>query len=245
MWSRTLLTILACTQLSLVAIQGYQAPARAATAKPHPEGISSLVDRIADSQYGLLDPLPPDTPAAVPTTAPTPTLAVPLEELLDKQEQEQQLQHQPTPGGAPEWLWPILEQHAKQMGLDPYLIESMIAVESGFQPDAVSPVGAQGLMQLMPETAELVGVRDAFDPYQNVGGGTRYLSWQMQDFGGDLSLALAAYNAGPAAVRRWGGIPPYTETTNYVNSIMQDYRNKTEAQRLGNDAQLLRQDYSR
>lgn len=241
MWSRSLLTILACTQLSLVAIQGYQAPVRAAAAKPHPHGLTSLVDRIADSKYGLLDPLPTDQ--VVPTATSTPVLAVPLEDIL--RDDETVVPQQPTPGGAPEWLWPILEQESRQLGVDPYLIESMIAVESGFRPDAVSPVGAQGLMQLMPETAELLGVKDAFDPQQNVSGGARYLSWQMQDFGGDLSLALAAYNAGPAAVRRWGGVPPYEETTHYVSSIMQDYRDKTAAQRLSNDAQLLRQDYSR
>jgi len=81
---------------------------------------------------------------------------------------------------------------------------------------------------LMPETAQLMGVSEPFDPKQNVAGGSQYLAWQLQDFGGDLSLALAAYNAGPAAVRRWGGIPPYGETTNYVNSVLEDYHRKRQ-----------------
>lgn len=241
MWSRTLLTILACTQLSLVAIHGYQGPVPVAAAKPHPEGISRVVDRIADSKYGLLDPLP-RTPAASASPQ-APVLAVPLEELLDRQEQAAP-DMTPRSDTTPEWLWPIVEQESQARGLDPYLVESMIRQESGFNPNAVSPVGAEGLMQLMPETAELVGVVDPFDPQQNVAGGTQYLQWQLQDFRGDLTLALAAYNAGPAAVRRWGGVPPYGETIQYVNSIMTDYQSKVQVRRAAEE-RLQTQDYSR
>ncbi len=222
MWSRSLLTMLACTQLSLVAVQHLRQPDRSFVPKEAPEGISAVVDRIANSKYGLLGPLPGSAPA--PAVNSEVMEGVPLDTLLITPEQA------PLPGAseAPAWLWPIVEEESRTRGLDPLLIESMIRQESGFRSDAVSPVGAQGLMQLMPETAQLVGVSDAFDPKQNVAGGSQYMAWQVQDFGGDLSLALAAYNAGPAAVRRWGGIPPYGETNNYVRSVLEDYHRKAQ-----------------
>lgn len=224
MWSRSFLTMLACTQLSLVAIQHYRQPDRSYLPKEAPEGISTVVDRIANSKYGLLGPLPGPGPA------PTPKMeGIPLDEfIIDQPTPTWENVTPPDQSEAPAWLWPIVEEESRSRGLDPLLIESMIRQESGFRTDAVSPVGAQGLMQLMPETAQLVGVTDAFDPKQNVAGGTRYMSWQVQDFGGDLSLALAAYNAGPAAVRRWGGIPPYGETNNYVRGVLEDYHRKAQ-----------------
>lgn len=224
MWSRSLLTMLACTQLSLVAMQHYRQPVRSYAPKEAPEGISAVVDRIANSKYGLLGPLPGQGPAAAPKLE-----GVPLDTLLiipDPPTLENVTP--PEQSEAPAWLWPIVEEESRSRGLDPLLIESMIRQESGFRPDAVSPVGAQGLMQLMPETAQLVGVTDSFDPKQNVAGGSQYMAWQVQDFGGDLSLALAAYNAGPAAVRRWGGIPPYGETNNYVRGVLEDYHRKAQ-----------------
>ncbi len=222
-WSRSLLTMLACTQLSLVAVQHYRQPARCYVPKEAPEGVSAVVDRIANSKYGLLGPLPGAGPA-------TPKLdGIPLDTVLIAPEAPA-LENvtPPDQSESPAWLWPIVEEESRSRGLDPLLIESMIRQESGFRPDAVSPVGAQGLMQLMPETAQLVGVSDAFDPKQNVAGGSQYMAWQVQDFGGDLSLALAAYNAGPAAVRRWGGIPPYGETNNYVRGVLEDYHRKAQ-----------------
>ena len=251
MWSRALLTMLACTQLSLVALQRYRAPLVVSSPKPHPEGISRVVDRIANSKYGLLGRLPQAQP--VPTAAPTGT---PLSDvLIIVPETPQNLPSETSSDQAPTWLWPIIEGESRSRGLDPYLIESVIRVESGFQPEAVSPVGAQGLMQLMPDTARLVGVQDSFNPQQNVAGGSQYLAWQVQDFGGDLSLALAAYNAGPAAVRRWGGIPPYGETNQYVRNVLEDYRRKVqtgtpqssegEMQNLGGAGPSASQDYPR
>lgn len=116
----------------------------------------------------------------------------------------------------------IILKHARERGVDPLLIEIIIRYESNFNPEAVSPVGAGGLMQLMPETAQALGVSDVFNPDQNVAGGTHYISIQLENFH-SVPLALAAYNAGPQAVMKYGGIPPYSETQYYVNAIYQDY----------------------
>jgi soluble lytic murein transglycosylase-like protein len=111
---------------------------------------------------------------------------------------------------------------ARRHGLDPNLVLAVVAVESGFQPDAVSNKGAQGLMQLMPATARELGVADALDPAQNLDGGTRYLRMLVARYGGDLGKALAAYNAGPGAVTRHGGVPPYRETHHYIDRVLRE-----------------------
>lgn len=113
---------------------------------------------------------------------------------------------------------------AARKRLDPLLVKAVIQVESGENPAAVSPKGAMGLMQLMPETARAMGVQDPFKPHENVAGGVKYLAAMMDRFGGRLDLALAAYNAGPNAVARYRGIPPYTETRNYVTRVLETYR---------------------
>jgi soluble lytic murein transglycosylase-like protein len=97
-------------------------------------------------------------------------------------------------------------------------------VESAFRKDAVSPKGAQGLMQLMPGTARELGVKDAFDPAQNLDAGTRYLNSLIAEFKGDIRLAIAAYNAGPNAVKRHRGVPPYRETRQHVEKVLERYR---------------------
>jgi soluble lytic murein transglycosylase-like protein len=109
---------------------------------------------------------------------------------------------------------------ARRHGLDPNLVLAVVSVESGFQADAVSNKGAQGLMQLMPATARELGVADALDPAQNLDGGTRYLRMLVAQYGGDLGKALAAYNAGPGAVKRHGGVPPYRETHHYIDRVL-------------------------
>lgn len=129
------------------------------------------------------------------------------------------------PGGpeAPEALDRLIRDVARETDLSPELIRAVVAVESGFDPLAVSHKGAQGLMQLMPATAEAYGVDDAHDPRGNLEAGARHLRDLLRQYRGDLGLALAAYNAGPEAVRRHGGIPPYRETRQYVARVMALY----------------------
>jgi Transglycosylase SLT domain len=115
--------------------------------------------------------------------------------------------------------------------LDPDLINSVIHAESGFNPRAVSPKGAQGLMQLMPQTASRLGVANSFDPSDNLEGGTRYLRELLERYNFDLIKALAAYNAGPQRVEQYHGVPPYYETQAYVARIIRDFNRKKLAER--------------
>ena len=108
---------------------------------------------------------------------------------------------------------------AKANGVDPALLAGLVKQESGFNPKAGSGAGAKGLTQLMPATAAGLGVTDVFDPVQSLNGGAKYLKQQLDAFGGDVTKALAAYNAGPGAVQRFGGVPPYSETQNYVRIV--------------------------
>jgi soluble lytic murein transglycosylase-like protein len=108
---------------------------------------------------------------------------------------------------------------AQRNGLDPALLAGLIKQESGFNPNAGSSAGAQGLTQLMPGTARGLGVTNLHDPVQSIEGGARYLAQQLKTFNGDVARALAAYNAGPGAVQRFGGVPPYAETQNYVRAV--------------------------
>ncbi|EMM98318.1 transglycosylase SLT domain protein [Leptospira noguchii str. 1993005606] len=121
----------------------------------------------------------------------------------------------------------IIHQESEKNNLDPRLVQSVIKAESNFKTDAVSPKGAIGLMQLMPSTANSLGVEDPFDPAENVAGGTKFLSDLLNKYK-NLDHALAAYNAGPSAVDRYAGIPPYRETRNYVEKVKKFYSSKTE-----------------
>jgi soluble lytic murein transglycosylase-like protein len=113
----------------------------------------------------------------------------------------------------------IVDRVASEQALPPELIHSVIQVESNYNSGAVSPKGAQGLMQLMPDTAKRFGVPDSFDPVENIQGGAKYLKYLLDLYKGDYPRALAAYNAGEKAVAKYGGIPPYPETQNYVTQV--------------------------
>lgn len=123
----------------------------------------------------------------------------------------------------PAWIANLIELTAKQHDLDPLLLTAIMAQESNFNPQAVSSKGAMGLMQLMPETAAQLGVLDAFDPSQNIEAGARYFKSLLRRYNGDHALALAAYNAGTRAVDSYGGVPPYSETRDYIIRINDRY----------------------
>jgi soluble lytic murein transglycosylase-like protein len=136
-----------------------------------------------------------------------------------------------APPAKPQNLNEVINSISDRHHIDPDLINSVIHAESGFNPRAVSPKGARGLMQLMPQTASRLGVSNTFDPRANVEGGTSYLSELLQRYNFDLIKALAAYNAGPQRVEQYRGVPPYYETRTYVAKIVRDFNRKKIAQR--------------
>lgn len=117
----------------------------------------------------------------------------------------------------------IIFRAGEKAGVDPRFIHAVIKQESRYDPKAVSHAGAQGLMQMMPGTAQRFGLKDPFDQAANVEAGTKYLKWLLKRFDGDVSLALAGYNAGEGAVDKYKGVPPYNETQNYVKKIVANY----------------------
>jgi soluble lytic murein transglycosylase-like protein len=125
-----------------------------------------------------------------------------------------------------------IRQEARRFDVDPGLVQAVIAAESNFDPKAVSPKGARGLMQLMPATATRFGVKDVFDPAQNIAGGVAYLRYLLDMFEGDLVLALAAYNAGEGIVQSRGGLPNYRETRDYVDRVLSRYGRPGAAARI-------------
>jgi soluble lytic murein transglycosylase-like protein len=122
-------------------------------------------------------------------------------------------------GAAQADLGEIFDRASAKYNIPNNLLRAVARAESGFNPNAVSRCGAVGVMQLMPGTARALGVTDPYDPEQNIMGGAKYLSQMLDEFGGDVELALAAYNAGPGAVKKYGGVPPYAETQGYVRTV--------------------------
>ena len=175
--------------------------------------ISAMQNRIAEITGTPTQATPP--PAAAFSTA----LARALGPAIPAVEQPAgaALAVAPVP---PEQIDALVNQNAAIWQVDPSLIKAVIANESSFNANATSSVGAQGLMQLMPETGAAMGVRNAYDPAQNIAGGTRYLRSLLDKFNGDTRLAVAAYNAGPGAVEKYNGVPPYAETRSYVDNVL-------------------------
>jgi soluble lytic murein transglycosylase-like protein len=131
--------------------------------------------------------------------------------------------------GNPKEFDPLIESYAREYGVDTSLVKAVIHAESGYNPAAVSNKGAMGLMQLMPKTAQDLKVDNCFNPSQNIRGGVKYLRFLLDTFKGDVQLAVAAYNAGLSRVAKYGGIPPFEETRNYVAKVLsyqQTYRNQ-------------------
>ncbi len=130
---------------------------------------------------------------------------------------------QAAPSASRTQLLTMIEKISDKHGVDDKLVKALIRQESGFNPNAKSKAGAMGLMQLMPQTAKHLGVTDPYNPVQNVEGGVKYLKSMLDKYNGNIILALAAYNAGPGAVDKFYGVPPYKETQNYVKNILANY----------------------
>ena len=184
---------------AIARITALQALIAGAAPQPAPPQTSSFASQLADASATTLAPATGATAATATTasTAATGVSALPAD----------------VPYGAE------ITAAAKKHGLDPALLAGLVKQESGFNPSAGSPAGARGLTQLMPATAAGLGVSNVLDPAQNLDGGAKYLRQQLDAFGGDVTRALAAYNAGPGAVQRYGGVPPYAETQNYVRAV--------------------------
>lgn len=123
----------------------------------------------------------------------------------------------------PEAFLNSINSACEKYGVDPSLVRAVVKVESDFNPYALSRKGAMGLMQLMPQTAQELNVKNSFDPHENIHGGVRYLRYLIDRYEGNLKLALAAYNSGETAVRRWGSVPPFKETKDYVMKVLRIY----------------------
>ena len=181
----------------------------------------------AIARVSELEALLASAAAGGPAQAPPATTATPgpgFEAQLEAAEQSGATGGLDAPGasvpGAPTPFSAEIDAAAARHRVDPAVLRGLIKQESNFNPRAVSPAGAKGLGQLMPGTAASLGVTNPFDPAQSINGAAKYLRQQLDRFGGDVRKALAAYNAGPGAVQRYGGIPPYNETQNYVRKVI-------------------------
>jgi soluble lytic murein transglycosylase-like protein len=178
------------------------------SATPAPQSFGDVLQNtIAEEPRSALPPtLPPASPASLldPAGQPVRPIGLPENDRYDA----------------------FVQQSAAKYGVDPSLVRAVIKTESDGNPKAVSHAGAMGLMQLMPGNVSEEGITDPFDPEQNIDAGTHQLSDLLSQYGGNMDLALAAYNAGPGAVKRYGGVPPYPETRTYIDKIHRDLEGK-------------------
>jgi soluble lytic murein transglycosylase-like protein len=186
--------------------------------------VTAISARVADIQ-SMLTALQTGTvqasPAATAPVATTATTAAPATSFASQLAAASAPAPTPTSvAGDTTQYDALIQASAARNGVDPALLKALIRAESNFDPNAGSPAGAQGLTQLMPGTAAGLGVTDVHDPAQAIEGGAKYLRSQLDAFGGDETKALAAYNAGPGAVTRYGGVPPYAETQQYVQRVL-------------------------
>ena len=184
------------------------------------DGVSSVMQRIhaIEQRFGINQAVPAaktDFPAALQSELKTqPAVAAP----------GYAAKKQTAGTAAPGDIGNLITSAAKKYGVDPKLVSAVAEAESNYRPDAVSSTGAVGVMQLMPDTAAALGVANVYDAQQNIDGGAKYLKEMLNDFGGDVRKAVAAYNAGPQAVKNYNGVPPYAETQNYVNKVLDLYQ---------------------
>lgn len=179
--------------------------------------IEAVLTRVAEiEQQAVLPTTAATTPSGVASTASTS-----FSTLL---QQQQPVQGTNLSSGSESQYEALFEEAGQRYNVSPALLAAVAKHESGFDANAVSPAGAQGLMQLMPATAQGLGVTDPYDPRQSVFAAAKDLGGLISSYNGDISLALAAYNAGSGAVARYGGIPPYPETQNYVSAVLSTYQ---------------------
>lgn len=189
------------------------APAGVRAASERVQQIQTLIERARAGALGL----PASTPAATTAAAPTgnPTAFASMLQAAGATPAT------PASGAAQSSSYdPLVEQAALRNGVDPAILHGLIQQESGFDPSSTSSAGAMGLTQLMPGTASSLGVANPLDPAESIEGGARYLRQMLDSFAGNTSDALAAYNAGPGAVSKFGGVPPYAETQDYVSKVL-------------------------
>lgn len=182
--------------------------------------LQALLDRVAGRELPVTPVAPPAATVVGSATAGAPDSATTFASTLAGASASGAPAGVPTGGDDGGELAPMIRAAAERHGVDPQVFTNLVRQESGFDPDVTSSAGARGLCQLMPGTAASLGVTDVTDPAQSLDGGARYLRQQLDRFGGDYVKALAAYNAGPGAVERYGGVPPYAETQHYVTTIL-------------------------